>query len=275
MPSMTVWKWLRRQREFAHDGHERLRDRMLRRAVERARDLLPPPRELGARDVRVGHLVDDVVDLAAERVERRDRAAPWRRQEQEAVVEARAALRRLLLAVLVGRHAERPVAERAPGTQPCTSPRCAAPGAARTRRRPTASMRSRMRRPPAITADSSSPSRHGNARTSGRPDCSSARVRAISNAMSARQRSSLRCSRDLRRASRRSDRGPPAAGRRDPCFQSIATSCQKLVSCRPGADGVARREVRRRLRRGTARAAGGRPDWPSAGNSRARRRTIA
>ena len=49
-------------------------------------------------------LVDDVVDLAAERVQRDDPAAPFRRQEQEAVVEARAAVRGLLLAVVVGRH---------------------------------------------------------------------------------------------------------------------------------------------------------------------------
>ena len=53
----------------------------------------------------IGHLVDDVVDFAAERIERGDRAAARRRQEQEAVVEARAALRGLLLAVLVGCHA--------------------------------------------------------------------------------------------------------------------------------------------------------------------------
>ena len=67
-------------------------------------DLEPPPGELGGGHRLVADLVDDVVDLAAEGIERGDRAAPFRRQEQEAVVEARAAARRLVLAVLVRRH---------------------------------------------------------------------------------------------------------------------------------------------------------------------------
>jgi hypothetical protein len=49
-------------------------------------------------------MVDGIVDLAAERVQRGDRPAPLVRQEQEAVVEAGAALNGLLLAVFVGRH---------------------------------------------------------------------------------------------------------------------------------------------------------------------------
>jgi hypothetical protein len=67
-------------------------------------DLLAPPRELGGGDARVGHLVDHVVDLAAEGVERRDRGAARRRQEQEGVVEAGAAARGLVLHVLLGGH---------------------------------------------------------------------------------------------------------------------------------------------------------------------------
>ena len=116
MPSMTVWKCSSGSANSRTTRHERLRDRMLRRAVERAGDLLPPPRELGLRDVRVVHFVDHVVDLAAERVQRGDRAPPRRRQEQEAVVEARAARRGLLLAVLVRGHEQHRVryAHRAP-----------------------------------------------------------------------------------------------------------------------------------------------------------------
>jgi hypothetical protein len=87
---------VRRQRKLANHGNQRLRHRMLRRAVECARNLLPPPCKLDARHTRIGHLVHDVVDLAAKCVERRDGAAPWRGQKQEALVEARVALRGLL-----------------------------------------------------------------------------------------------------------------------------------------------------------------------------------
>ncbi len=90
--------------ELLDEGLERARDRMLRVAGEEVRDLGAPPRELGAGDPDVAHLVGDVVHLAAESVERRDRAPLLRRQEEEAVVEARAARGRFLLAVFVGRH---------------------------------------------------------------------------------------------------------------------------------------------------------------------------
>src|SRR6185503_7455329 len=67
-------------------------------------DLLAPPRELRRGHAGVGAFVDDVVDLAAKRIERGDRAAPIRRQEQKAVIEARPAGDRLLLAVFVSVH---------------------------------------------------------------------------------------------------------------------------------------------------------------------------
>src|SRR6266536_3006096 len=82
---------------------------MLRLAGERGTDYIAPPPELRPGDAGVYRLVDDVVDLAAERVERRDGASAFGRQEQEAVIEARAALRRFLLAVLVGGHCSAPI----------------------------------------------------------------------------------------------------------------------------------------------------------------------
>ena len=108
MPSITVWKCSSRQAIRGDHGPQRERHRMLRRAGEHGADLLAPPGELRAGELGIGDFVDDVVDFAAERVERGDRAPPLRRQEQEAVVEARAALRRPLLAVFVGRHAAPP-----------------------------------------------------------------------------------------------------------------------------------------------------------------------
>ena len=188
MPSITVWKCSGGSANSRTIGFKRERDRMLRRPVERARDLLAPPRELRARDGRIRHLVDDVVDLAAERVERGDRAAPRRRQEHEAVVEARAALRRLLLAVLVGCHAAALREGTSAWYATAHQSRARSTGRRANTSPSTASMRARMRRPPSITADSSRPRRHGSARASGRPATSSARARAVSNAASARQR---------------------------------------------------------------------------------------
>src|SRR5690242_15363779 len=81
-----------------------LRDRVIRVSLEQVLYFVPPPGELGVRHLRLGALVHHVVDLPAERVERRDRAAALGGQEQERVIEARPARRRLLLAVLVGCH---------------------------------------------------------------------------------------------------------------------------------------------------------------------------
>ncbi len=83
---------------------ERPADRMPRLATEDAPDLVPPPVEPGPRDTGIARLVDRVVDLATEGIEGRDRLPLFGRQEQEAVVETRAAPRGLLLAILVGGH---------------------------------------------------------------------------------------------------------------------------------------------------------------------------
>src|SRR4029453_1734676 len=74
-------------------------------AGENGVHLLAPPRKLRVCDAGIARFVDNVVDFAAERIERCDRPPPLRRQEHEAVVEARPALRRLLPAVFVGAHA--------------------------------------------------------------------------------------------------------------------------------------------------------------------------
>jgi hypothetical protein len=90
MPSMTSRAGFGQMPKAAMAG-QRARPDAAGAAVEMAAISVAPPGELGARDAGVAAFVDDVVDFAAERVERGDRAAPLRRQEQEAVVEARAA----------------------------------------------------------------------------------------------------------------------------------------------------------------------------------------
>src|SRR5437867_5309666 len=77
---------------------------MLWRTAKHCRDLVAPPRELEPRDAWIGNLVDGVVDLTAERIQRGDRAPLLRRQKAKAVVEARAALGSFLLTIGVRRH---------------------------------------------------------------------------------------------------------------------------------------------------------------------------
>ena len=127
--------------------------------VEDRRDLAAATRRASLRPRRVGALVDDVVHLAAERVERGDRAPPLRRQEQEAVVEARAAAARpccwqyssgvIADSAVPARHSMRSQSEpRSTGRWRNTSPR-------------TRSIFSRMRRPPWTTMRISRPMRPG------------------------------------------------------------------------------------------------------------------
>ena len=258
MPSMIVWSCSCGQRDTrARPARAPAPPDAAAIRRTRAATSLPPPRELDARDVRLAHLVDDVVDFAAERVQRGDRAPARRRQEQEAVVEARAALRRLLLAVFVGRHAtlRRPSRRRATGPA-CASAtarpvaRCAAPGRRAEHvaadgidaRRGCAGRRRSPRRSRGAAARA--------ARAAAAGPLEHARVRAPSRKrISARQRASARACRDLRLVDAEALRGPPAAGRRGPSRQSMATSCQKFVSCSAGADRVARALVGRRVAR--------------------------
>ena len=162
MPSMIVCRCACGSAKRGDDRLQRLRHRMLRRAVVRgARPRAATTRAWRARRRRSVDLVDDVVDLAAERVQRGDRAPPLRRQEQEAVVEARAALRGLLLAVVVGRHAgDAAPADGARGGDACRRRQPVGRVSAGRRRKtspPTASIRSRMRWPPASTPPISRP----------------------------------------------------------------------------------------------------------------------
>src|SRR6185295_19373674 len=97
-------KPLFRKIEAGEQGGEGARDRVLGLAAVHGRDLVAPPRELGAGDGGVRAVVHDVVDLAAEGVEGGDAAPFFLGQKEEAVIEARAARRGFLAAVLVGRH---------------------------------------------------------------------------------------------------------------------------------------------------------------------------
>ena len=77
MPSITVWKCSSGRRYARDDRLQRERDRMLRRAGERRRrSRVRHHASLARASAGIGDLVDDVVDLAAERIERGDRAPP-------------------------------------------------------------------------------------------------------------------------------------------------------------------------------------------------------
>ena len=166
---------------------------MLRRAGEDRGDLAAPPGELDARDAGIGDLVDDVVDFAAERVQRGDRAP------------ARAAAGTESCSRSSSRSA-RPSAgntRRAScGRQPARSGTSAQASATQSRRREHRPARGRRRRrrasmrvedaqaagdrPLQLEAERAAAARA----RAGVPASSSARVRAVSNAISARQRSS-------------------------------------------------------------------------------------
>ena len=90
--------------ELDRQRHQRLHHRMVRLPGEGLRDLAAPPGELSGRHARVAHLVDHVVDLAAEGIEGRDGGAARLGQEQERVIEAAARGGGLVLDVLLGGH---------------------------------------------------------------------------------------------------------------------------------------------------------------------------
>ncbi len=95
---------LLRQREVFQGGHQRLRHRVAGMAFVQRLHFVAPPAQFGSRQKGIGTFVHHVVDLAAEGVERRNRLAPQRFEKQKAVVEARAALRGTILAILVRSH---------------------------------------------------------------------------------------------------------------------------------------------------------------------------
>ena len=94
--------------EVERFDHRRKRPahRVIRLTGEHPLDLRPPPGHFHARRLGLRDFVDDVIHFPAERVQRRNRAAPLFGQEQEAVVEARPARGGLLLAVLIGIHGD-------------------------------------------------------------------------------------------------------------------------------------------------------------------------
>src|SRR6266496_2738424 len=69
-----------------------------------AKSCATSPRHRRPRRRRLARLVHGVVDFAAKGIEGRDRVPALRRQEQERIVEARAALRCFLLTVFVRSH---------------------------------------------------------------------------------------------------------------------------------------------------------------------------
>src|SRR5690349_10781433 len=162
--------------ERIESRRERPRHRMLRVAAEELRHLVPPPAEGHARGRSIARLVDGVVDLAAERVQRGDGAPALWREEQERVIEARAALRCFLPAVFVWRH-------RASTARPKMSGQSNAVSTGRCRKTsPRAlSSLSRILNPPCTTARISRPMRPGRRRASGAPASISARARSIWN----------------------------------------------------------------------------------------------
>src|SRR5439155_3369683 len=92
------------QLECRDRRRERQRDGVPWRSAEHCSDFATPPRELEPRDARIGDFVDDVVDFAAECIQRDDRAPSLRRKKAEAVVEARAAARGFFFAVGIRSH---------------------------------------------------------------------------------------------------------------------------------------------------------------------------
>src|SRR5438034_1447153 len=104
---------------------------MLRGATEYAGDFAAPPGQLYSRHRGIRDIIDDVVDLAAERVQGRDGVSPRRRQEAKTGGKARPALRNLLLAVGLWVHVS--VAASRPTSPPNRV--APAPGGAGTRRR--------------------------------------------------------------------------------------------------------------------------------------------
>ena len=74
-------------------------------AGKRFGDFALPPGQLGMRHVRIGDLIDHIVDFAAEGVERGDGGAPLPGQKQESVIKAAPGCGGFLLDILLGRHA--------------------------------------------------------------------------------------------------------------------------------------------------------------------------
>ena len=138
--------------------------------------LAAPPVQLGRGHAGVAHLVDDVVDLAAEGVEGRDRRAPRRRQEEEGVIEATSRCAAALSCTYccgVMRRASR--MRRAPQQHAAASRAPQRRAVRAASRSPCASIFSRMRSPPCTTRRSSQPARPGSRCASGAPSCISAR----------------------------------------------------------------------------------------------------
>ena len=107
-PSITASRCSALMPYSAAQRHQRPHHRVAWGGRRRLAPLPCATRPAWSRPRRVADLVDDVVDFAAKRIEGRDRRPPGRRQEQESVVEARAAAGGLVLHILLRRMVGRP-----------------------------------------------------------------------------------------------------------------------------------------------------------------------
>ncbi len=255
MPSITVWKCSSGSRYARDDG----RSASATGCCGVPANVAPTSVRHHASFVRASagsvDFVDDVVDLAAEGVERGDRAPALRRQEQEAVVEARCrsarpsagSTRRASCGgagLQAGRWRRGRKDRAARDAGPVAAP--TASGEPRKTSPPVASMPSRMRCPPASTPRDLERSRHGSARVSGRPDSSSARARADLERHQGAPRGVAATLGDLRFGDAEARRDPrrkvdAALG---PVGRDVLPEIDELQR---RADRVARGEVRRRV----------------------------
>src|SRR6266513_2654090 len=168
--------------ELLYERRERTAYGMLRLAGGEIGDLGAPPRELRARHLHLRRFVDHIVHFPAEGVERRDGAAPLCREEQERVVEARAARGGLAPAVLVGRHIARA------SSKGQSNPRST--GRRRNTSQSAFSIFFRIRSPPWMVARISSPTRPGRALPSALPESIIRRVLSTWKRINSRHASS-------------------------------------------------------------------------------------
>ena len=183
MPSMISFMRAPSMPMGATKGSERARHRVRGVARHEVRDLRAPPRELGARHAHVARLVGHVVHLAAEGVEGRDGPALLAAAGRGSC--SRSSSRwRPPSAGSTRRGSSRRPGRTGAGLQKRRFPQDARPvgrlqarGDGGRRRRRTASILSRMRRPPAQMARISSPMRPGRRVPRGAPERIMARAR--------------------------------------------------------------------------------------------------
>ena len=259
--------------------HQRPHRRVVRLAGEGCCDLLAPPVQLGRCHAGIGDFVDDVVDLAAERIERGDRGAPRRRQEQEGVVEARAARGSAFLNILLAASRRFPRAASRMGVRN-TNARQASSGASAQREARTFLQRAELARVRFSRGCADRPARRGavpSRRARGRVAPAGRRAASIAAPRRPFQRSRRAVPEAIRAASRSSVRSTPCAlqsalGHVETAAGSVdAEVLPEIRQLKRRADRVRCRRACR-CRRRTGAAASDRSGSPNGGSSRAARR---